>query len=172
MLRSLNLISRNCRFLHNSNFTINMSSSSNNQQDKPPAMNLSDAEWKKKLTNKQYRILRQKDTEFPDTGEYNKHFETGIYKCAGCGQELYDSSSKFDSRCGWPAFSSSIDTSVRRQVDADGYREEILCATCNGHLGHVFAGEGLRDASGIQEVLDLFNRKCFISKLLFCCHSN
>ncbi|CAF3819457.1 unnamed protein product [Rotaria sordida] len=127
--------------------------SDNQQQCKPSAVNLSDAEWKKKLTNKQYRILRQKDTEYPGTGEYNKHFETGIYKCAGCGQELYDSSTKFDSHCGWPAFSSSIDTSVRRQMDVDGYREEILCANCDGHLGHVFRGEGLRDVNGkiIQE---------------------
>ncbi|CAF4741571.1 unnamed protein product, partial [Rotaria sp. Silwood2] len=109
--------------------------SDNQQQCKPPAVNLSDAEWKKKLTNKQYRILRQKDTEYPGTGEYNKYFETGIYKCAGCGQELYDSSSKFDSHCGWPAFSSSIGTSVRHQIDVDGYREEILCANCDGHLG-------------------------------------
>ncbi len=66
---------------------LNMSSSSNNQQ---PAVKLSDAEWKAKLTDEQYRILRQKDTEFPGTGEYDKHFETGVYKCAGCGQELYE----------------------------------------------------------------------------------
>lgn len=63
------------------------------------------------------------------------------------------SSSKFDSHCGWPAFSSSIGTSVRRQKDSDGYREEILCANCDGHLGHVFKGEGLRDDKGklVQE---------------------
>jgi len=67
-----------------------MSVSSNNNQQKIPSVNLSDAEWKKKLTNEQYRILRQKDTEYPGTGKYNKHFETGIYKCVGCGQELYE----------------------------------------------------------------------------------
>ena len=65
-----------------------MSSASNNQQ---PAVKLSDEEWKAKLTDEQYRILRQKDTEYPGKGEYNKHFETGVYKCAGCGQELYES---------------------------------------------------------------------------------
>lgn len=58
--------------------------------DKTSKLNLSDAEWKKKLTREQYRILRQKYTEYPDTGEYNKYFEMGIYKCAGCGQELYE----------------------------------------------------------------------------------
>jgi peptide-methionine (R)-S-oxide reductase len=67
-----------------------MSVSSNNNQQKIPSVNLSDAEWKKKLTNEQYRILRQKDTEYPGTGTYNKHFESGIYQCAGCGQELYE----------------------------------------------------------------------------------
>ena len=58
------------------------------------------------------------------------------------------SSSKFDSHCGWPAFSSSLGTSVRRQSDEDGYRQEILCSKCDGHLGHVFEGEGLRDSNG------------------------
>jgi len=70
---------------------LNMSTSSGNKQEqKSPAVNLTDAEWKAKLTDEQYRILRQKETEYPGTGEYNKHFETGIYKCAGCGQELYE----------------------------------------------------------------------------------
>lgn len=121
---------------------------SNKQEQKPPTVNLSDEEWKTKLTDEQFRILRKKETEYPGTGEYNKHYETGVYKCAGCGQDLYDSTSKFNSGCGWPAFSSSIASSVRRQVDEDGYRVEILCANCNGHLGHVFEGEGLRDANG------------------------
>lgn len=61
---------------------------------------------------------------------------------------LFSSSTKFDSHCGWPAFSGSLGTSVRREADADGYRVEILCANCDGHLGHVFEGEGLRDANG------------------------
>jgi peptide-methionine (R)-S-oxide reductase len=61
---------------------------------------------------------------------------------------MISSSSKFDSHCGWPAFSSSVGTSVQHQKDEDGYREEILCANCGGHLGHVFEGEGLRDANG------------------------
>ncbi|CAF1012267.1 unnamed protein product [Adineta ricciae] len=147
--RSLTILSQRLSFQltkHNVNYA---SSSGNGKQRQI----LSDAEWKKKLTNEQYRILRLKDTEYPGTGKYNKHFETGVYQCAGCGQELYDSASKFDSRCGWPAFSSSISSSVRRQTDADGYRAEILCANCDGHLGHVFEGEGLRDGNGkvVQE---------------------
>ena len=72
-------------------FKLNMSTlSDNKQQRKIPLMNLSDAEWKNILTNDQYRVLRQKHTEYPYTGEYDKLFETGIYKCAGCGQELYE----------------------------------------------------------------------------------
>lgn len=68
-----------------------MSASSDNKQTpKQPAVNLPDAEWKKRLTNEQYRILRQKHTEYPGTGAYNKHFESGVYLCAGCGQQLYE----------------------------------------------------------------------------------
>ena len=118
---------------------------------KAPAVTLSDTEWKAKLTDQQFRILRKKDTEHPGTGEYNKHYESGTYTCAGCGQELYESviarrslhgilsvfssTSKFNSGCGWPAFSTSLGTSVRRDIDEDGHREEILCANCDGHLG-------------------------------------
>ena len=83
MLRSLNTLSRRC-FLLTSN-TLNMSSSSSSASGK-----ISDAEWKKRLTNEQYRILRRKDTEYPGTGKYNKHYETGVYQCAGCGENLYE----------------------------------------------------------------------------------
>ncbi|CAF2705818.1 unnamed protein product [Rotaria sp. Silwood2] len=134
-----------------------MSSSSGNQQEqKIPTVNLSDAEWKKKLSDEEYRILRKKETEYSGTGKYNKHFETGIYKCAGCGQELYESSSKFDSHCGWPAFSSSLATSVRRQKDEDGYREEILCAKCDGHL--------VGETGQIVERVDAKNSKKVVEK--------
>ncbi len=69
---------------------LNLSALSNNNQPKIPTVNLSDEEWKKKLTNEQYRILRRKDTEYPGTGKYDKHFDKGIYKCAGCDEELYE----------------------------------------------------------------------------------
>lgn len=80
MFRSLNTLSRRC-FLLTVN-RMNMAST--------PAMNISDDEWKKRLTKEQYRILRKKDTEYPGTGKYNKHSETGIYQCAGCGENLYE----------------------------------------------------------------------------------
>jgi len=100
--------------------------------------------WKKLLSAEQYHILRQKGTEPAGTGQYNKFYEDGVYKCAGCGNPLYKSETKFNSGCGWPAFYDEIPGSVDRHVDnAFGMRRvEITCANCGGHLGHVFEGEG------------------------------
>ncbi|XP_068659105.1 peptide methionine sulfoxide reductase B5-like [Aristolochia californica] len=99
-------------------------------------------EWRAILSPEQFRILREKGTEYPGTGEYNKFFEEGIYKCAGCGTPLYKSSTKFDSGCGWPAFFEGLPGAIKRTPDPDGRRIEITCAACGGHLGHVFKGEG------------------------------
>lgn len=101
-----------------------------------------DAEWKKILTPEQYYILREKGTERPGTGEYNNHSEKGTYACAGCGTELFTSDQKFNSHCGWPSFDNNIAGGDRvKQVKDFSHgmiRTEIVCAACNGHLGHIF----------------------------------
>jgi len=104
----------------------------------------SESEWRAILSLEQFRVLREKGTERPGTGEYNKHKEEGVYTCAGCGTPLYKSTTKFDSGCGWPAFFYAIPGAVSRHEDrAMGMtRIEITCTACGGHLGHVFKGEG------------------------------
>lgn len=99
-----------------------------------------EAEWAEHLSEEQYRVLRQKGTERPFTGEYNIHSEKGTYKCMGCNAVLFESSSKFDSGCGWPSFDESIEGSVEYIKDTSHgmIRTEILCANCGGHLGHIF----------------------------------
>jgi methionine-R-sulfoxide reductase len=96
----------------------------------------------RKLTPFEEYVIIKKGTEKPFSGEYNDHFEKGIYVCKQCGNALYRSNSKFHSGCGWPSFDDEIKGAVKRQPDTDGHRTEILCAKCNAHLGHVFTGEG------------------------------
>ncbi|WP_452224705.1 peptide-methionine (R)-S-oxide reductase MsrB [Lacinutrix chionoecetis] len=100
----------------------------------------SEEEWRKALTDEEYRILREKGTERPHSGKYNLHFEEGTYKCAGCNQKLFESDSKFDAHCGWPSFDESIKGTVKYVLDKTHgmTRTEILCSNCGGHLGHVF----------------------------------
>jgi peptide-methionine (R)-S-oxide reductase len=99
-----------------------------------------DAEWRAELSPEQYRVLRQQGTEAPFTGEYDHVFEPGTYLCAGCGSELFDSDSKYDSGCGWPAFSETMADAVDEETDASHgmVRTEVTCSRCGGHLGHVF----------------------------------
>ncbi|KAK5661970.1 hypothetical protein OQA88_10081 [Cercophora sp. LCS_1] len=105
----------------------------------------SDSEWRAVLSKEQFRILREKGTEPPGSGTFDKHYpDAGVYTCAGCDAPLYKASHKFSSGCGWPAYFDSIPGAVTRHEDrAFGMvRTEIVCSNCGGHLGHVFKGEG------------------------------
>jgi peptide-methionine (R)-S-oxide reductase len=99
-----------------------------------------EAEWRAELSPEQYRVLRQQGTEAPFTGEYDEVFEPGTYLCAGCGAELFGSDAKYNSGCGWPAFYESMTEAVDEEADQSHgmLRTEVTCASCGGHLGHVF----------------------------------
>ena len=107
----------------------------------PAKIEKTEEEWKRELTPEQYRVLREKGTERPWSGEYNHVKDRGVFRCAGCGTELFRSDEKFDSGSGWPSFfAPASDEAVETEEDDSFFmrRTEVLCATCGGHLGHVF----------------------------------
>lgn len=101
----------------------------------------SDTEWKEILTPEQYNVTRKKGTEPPFSGIYDDFWETGIYKCVGCSSELFRSDTKFDAGCGWPSFYEAVDNGnieIKKDYSHGMVRDEVLCAKCGAHLGHVF----------------------------------
>ncbi len=123
-------------------FALAGSAQSQNQEKKMDyPVKKTEEDWKKELSPEQFYVLRQAGTERPGTGDYNLHFKDGVYKCAACDAELFESESKFESHCGWPSFDKAIDNkAVTEKTDKTHgmVRTEILCANCGGHLGHVF----------------------------------
>jgi peptide-methionine (R)-S-oxide reductase len=97
------------------------------------------------LTPEEKRVILDKGTEAPGSGEYEHLTRDGVYLCRQCNALLYDSKDKFDAHCGWPAFDDDISGAVQKTTDADGRRTEITCANCGGHLGHIFEGEGFTE---------------------------
>ncbi len=111
-----------------------------------------DAEWRAQLTPEQYEVLRKHGTERPFTGEYVHNKEDGTYRCAGCGQELFSSTTKFESGSGWPSFWDVIEQGNVKLVEDNSYfmrRIEVRCSRCGGHLGHLF-DDGPPDQTGLR----------------------
>ncbi|KAF2205349.1 peptide methionine sulfoxide reductase msrA/msrB [Delitschia confertaspora ATCC 74209] len=121
------------------------SSSGNMADDQNYPVKKTEGEWQAVLSPEQFRILRQKGTEPPNSGKYNTHSpSSGVYTCTGCSAPLYKANHKFSSHCGWPAFWDAVPGAVGQRDDSSFgmKRTEIVCNNCGGHLGHIFKGEG------------------------------
>ncbi|MEP0189787.1 MAG: peptide-methionine (R)-S-oxide reductase MsrB [Erythrobacter sp.] len=113
---------------------------------------ITDVEWRERLSAEQFHILREAGTERAFTGEYDKFYDDGDYMCAGCGTRLFISAAKYNSGCGWPAFTKAADegsVEERRDVSFGMIRTEVLCGKCGGHLGHVFP-DGPPEEGGLR----------------------
>ena len=111
-----------------------------------------DEDWCAKLSPEQFHVLREKGTERAFTGEYDKHFAEGEYVCAGCGAKLFESGAKYNSGCGWPAFTKPAEggsVDEHRDTTHGMIRTEVTCSNCDGHLGHVFP-DGPKEEGGLR----------------------
>ena len=124
-----------------------ISAQEKNTMDKK--VNKTEEEWKQILSPQQYYVLREKGTDAPGNGGYTMHFEKGTYHCAACDAQLFESGTKYESHCGWPSFDDAIPGSVEYVLDKTHgmTRTEIICTTCDGHLGHVF-NDGPAETTG------------------------
>lgn len=119
-------------------------------------------EWRAVLSPEQFRVLRQQGTEAPNSGEYNNTpASDGVYVCAGCLLPLYKAQTKFKSGCGWPAFYEAIPGAITTLKDSSFgmVREEMRCATCDGHLGHIFRGEGYNTPTDARHCVNSISLK-------------
>jgi peptide-methionine (R)-S-oxide reductase len=119
-----------------------------------PWLTKPDTEWRERLTQLEYHVLREGGTEAPFVGEYTDTVDEGTYACRGCGAELFRSDTKFSSHCGWPSFFAPLAENRVRYLEDRSLpgrpRVEVRCATCDGHLGHVFEGEGYETPTDLR----------------------
>lgn len=117
----------------------------------------------KELSAEEKRVIIDKGTEAPFSGEYVDTVEAGVYQCRQCGTDLYRAEDKFQAQCGWPSFDQAMAGAVKESLDADGRRVEVTCTNCGGHLGHVFVGEGYTDKN-VRHCVNSISMKFVASK--------
>jgi peptide-methionine (R)-S-oxide reductase len=126
------------------------------------AMNLTDEQWREKLSPEEYRVLRESGTEAPFIGEYTDTETEGVYRCRACDAELFRSDNKFHSGCGWPSFFTPLAANSIVEIKDKSHgmvRTEIRCASCDSHLGHVFEGEGYNTPTDLRYCINSISLK-------------